>query len=550
MWNNHVVEILCRNLGKTTITALALATRCILYPSTQVLIVASSRRQAVESILKIKQFCNDSPMLRAEISLLSDSVNNPKIYFFNGSTINIITGNSDTSRGQRAHIVVVDEFAASELDHDFVQSVLIPMTGDYRRYKALTLPEYMKPEYEYLKEEPKEIYLSSAGHRSSWTYNTFMDFTKKCYAGEEGFFTCSIPYMTAIECGLRSKKFYLDQMLKDNYNKSKGDAEYLSIWQKDSDNCFFTFESLDNCRNLRKAIYTNDLNELIMSKNKKYLNPKKPSGAIRILGADLAFVKRRDKNDASAFIIMQLIPNTKTITVTESNGERSKVKTQYYERQVIYIETQQGMLIEKQAERLKQLYFEFDCDKMIIDAKNAGISVIQELAKPTVDSKTGSDYPPFKCYNDETYSEICSYDSALKTLYCMNATADSNKLFADGLQRSIGNKTLQLLIDQNIAKDQLGVISDYDSLPMSTQMKLEQPYFETRLLIEEMSALELVSSTPFRLREPSSGRKDRYSALLYCSGLADQLEAELNKTKKKRSGFTCKYTPQEYFDRS
>ena len=152
----------------------------------------------------------------------------------------------------------------------------------------------------------------------------------------------------------------------------------------DAENGFFTFESLDNCRTLRKAIYPTELNDFIISKNKKYLNPKKPSGALRILGADIAFLKRKDKNDASCFIIMQLIPNTKTVTITEANGEKIKVKTQYYERQVIYIETQQGMLIEKQAERLKQLYSEFDCDKMIVDAKNAGVGIIQELAKPSI----------------------------------------------------------------------------------------------------------------------------------------------------------------------
>ena len=184
--------------------------------------------------------------------------------------------------------------------------------------------------------------------------------------------------------------------------------------------------------------------------------------------------------------------------------------------------------------------------KSLYDNNKVGIA--QELAKPSINSKTGEDMPPFKCYNDEVYAELCNYDTAIKTLYCMNASAESNKLFADGLQKSIGNRSLQLLIDPTSARDQLGIINGFEEMPTSTQMKLELPYFETRLLIEEMSALEVVSLQPFKLSE-KTGRKDRYSALLYCSGLADQLEAELNKTKKKRSGFTCKYTPQEYFNK-
>ena len=546
MWNNHVIEIMFRNAGKTTITALFLAVRCILYPGTQVIIVASSRRQAVESILKIKQFCNDSPMLRAEISLLSDSINTPKIYFHNSSTINIVTGDSSLSRGQRAHIVVVDEYAASELEQDFIQSVLLPMTGDYRRFKALTLPEYSTPEYDYLKEEPKEIYLSSAGRKSSWTYGYFTDFTKKMISNNKGYFTCALPYMTAIQCNLRTKSFYAEQMAKDNFNKSRGNAEYLSIWMQDSDDAFFPYESLDNIRKLRKAIYPKEINEFIMDKNKKYLNPKKPDGCIRIMGCDIA-LRKGSKNDASAYVIMQLIPKEKTIVSTDGNGNKTKIKIPYYERQLIYIETNNGWLVEKQVERIKKLYHDFDCDRIIIDSKSGGIGLIQELSKPTIDSTTGEDYPPFQSYNDEEMSEWCTYPMPLKTMYCMQASEKSNKDMSEGLQKVINNGSLQLLISENQVKDQLQLIKGYDDFPQTTRNKIELPYLETRLLIEEMSALELVSTMPFKLKEPSGGRKDRWSALLYCNGLADMLEAEIAKPKKKRSKGRFKYIPQEHF---
>ena len=541
---------------KTWLTAVFICCRCILYPKTKVIVCAANRSQSAETITKIKEIMMESPTLRAEISALSESVNNPMCVFKNGSTVRIVTM-SNASRSKRANIILVDEFCF-DFDHDILQNVITNFLGNPRnpaylndiKYYTDETMEHLKPEYEWLKEDDKEIYLSSAGWKGTWQYITYTDYYEKMLARDEGkFFVANINYKSAIRCGLRSKKFYAKQMAKEGFTKNKGDAEYSGIWMTDADNAFFTFESLDNCRTLRKAIYTTELNDFIASKNKKFINPKKPNGAIRILGGDLAFVKRKDKNDASAFTILQLIPNTKTITITETNGEKSKVKIQYYERQLIYIETQQGMLIEKQAERLKQLFFEFDCDKMIIDAKNSGIGVIQELAKPTVDSNTGIDYPPIRCYNDETYSEICNYNSALSVLYCINATADSNKIMAEGLQKACGNKTLQLLINENMAKDQLMLLKDYDDIPRTTQTKLELPYYETRLLIEEMSGLELVSLQPFKLIEKSGMRKDRYSSLLYANGLADMLEAELNKTKKKRSGFTCKYTPQEYFNR-
>ena len=548
MHNSHVIEIMCRNVGKTYMTAMAMCAKCVLYAGTQVIVVASCRSQAKESITKIKQLLNDSPTLRAEISEISDSINNPRVVFFNGSTIKIVSNSGDSARGSRCHWLIIDEFAASELEQDFVDSILAPFMGDFRRYGALTLEKYQTPEYEYLKEKPCEIYLSSAGHKSSWTYTRFMDYTKKCMSGIEGYFTCNIQYHTAIECGLRSKQFYLEQMTKDNYNRAKAKCEYEGIWLQSSDEAFYPYESLDNIRVLRKPVYPKEINDFIQDKNKKYLNPKKPDGCLRIMGCDIA-LRKGTKNDASAYTILQLIPKEKTVTTTESNGEKVKVKVKYYERQLIYIETNNGWLIEKQCERIKKLYKDFDCDRIIVDSKGNGMGLVQELSKPTLDNTTGEDYPAYQCYNDEEMAGWCTYPSPLKTLYCVHATQESNKIMNEGLQKVINNGNMQFLISELRAKDITMLITGFEEFPSSIRTKIEQPYFETRLLIEEMSALELASSTGFKLVEKSGMRKDRFSSLLYANGLADMLEAELNKTKKKRSGFTCKYTPQEYFDR-
>ena len=513
MHNSHVIEIMCRNLGKTHVTAMAICTKCVLWAGTQVVVVASCRSQAKETITKIKQLLKDSPILRGEISEISDSINNPRVVFHNGSTVKIVSNSGDNARGSRCHWLIIDEFSASELEQDFVDSVLAPFMGDFRRYGALTLEKYQTPEYEYLKEKPCEIYLSSAGHKSSWTYTRFMDYTKKCMSGVEGYFTCNIQYHTAIECGLRSKQFYLEQMTKDNYNIAKAKCEYEGIWLQSSDSAFYPYESLDNIRVLRKPVYPREINEFIQDKNKKYLNPKKPNGCLRIMGCDIA-LRKGSKNDASAYVIMQLTPKEKTVTTTETNGERVKVKIKYYERQLIYIETNNGWLIEKQCERIKKLYKDFDCDRIIVDSKGNGMGLVQELSKPTIDNTTGEDYPAYQCYNDEEMAEWCTYPAPLKTLYCVQATQESNKIMNEGLQKVINNGNMQLLISEVRVKDQLQLINGFDDFPSTIRTKIEQPYLETRLLIEEMSALELISSTPFKLKEPSSGRKDRFSATL------------------------------------
>lgn len=157
------------------------------------------------------------------------------------------------------------------------------------------------------------------------------------------------------------------------------------------------------------------------------------------------------------------------------------------------------------------------------------VGIVQELGKPSVDPITGVDYQPIKCYNKPEYAEMCNYTTALNVLYCMNASAESNKQMAEGLQKSIGNKSLKLLINENKAKDQLRVLNGYDNFPQDVRSRLEKPYLEQKFLVDEMAALEVKSTQPFKLKEPSGGRKDRYSSLLYASGLADELESKLSK---------------------
>lgn len=543
MHRQNIICIECRNLGKTFLTAVYMCTRCILYPKTKVIIVAPEKSQSAETITKIKEIMMTSPQLRAEISDISDSINNTHAIFHNGSTIRTVTM-SEGSRSKRANLVVIDEYVWT--DKDIIDNVITNFLGDPRKPEYLKNPKYFgKPEYEFLKEPDTEIYLSSAGHKSSWAYQRFEDYAKKMIKGDKDFFVCDIPYQTAVKQGLRSYDFYAKQMRKEGFDKQKGDAEYCGIWMTDAEGAFFRYETLDNCRNLKKAIYPNELMEFVKSKNKKYVDSSKPEGSIRICGADLSFVKGR-KNDASSYGIMQLTPKEKTVK-TVVNGEEKTERIAYYDRELIYIETHEGMLIEAQANRLKKLFFEFNCDYMVVDTMNAGVGIVQELGKPSVDIETGCDYPPMMCKNKDEYAEMCNYPTALKKLYCMNASGESNKIMAEGLQKSIGNKTLKLLINEGVAKDQLRILKDYDEMPSATRVALESPYLQTRLLINEMAALELKSENPFKLKEPAGGRKDRYSMLLYLSGLADELEKDLQKPKKKKSSFSMRYSAPDYF---
>ena len=84
-----------------------------------------------------------------------------EVIFHNGSSF-VVSPCNDDARGQRLTLLVVDEFR--QCDKTILDSVFSPMA--IKRQP----PFSSKPEYEHLKEEPREIYLSSAFYKSHWMW--------------------------------------------------------------------------------------------------------------------------------------------------------------------------------------------------------------------------------------------------------------------------------------------------------------------------------------------------------------------------------------------
>ena len=78
-------------------------------------------------------------------------------------------------RGQRATILIVDEFR--QCDEAVLNAVFSPM--EIKRQPLYSF----KPEYEDLKEEPREIYLSSAYYKSHWMWKLIKDAIIGIYDG-------------------------------------------------------------------------------------------------------------------------------------------------------------------------------------------------------------------------------------------------------------------------------------------------------------------------------------------------------------------------------
>ena len=111
MVNNYFMYIAARGQGKTWLTALFCVARCILFPRTKICIASSTRPQANEVLLKIKDdFMKNygwgSANLRKEVTSCKIGQNEGMIEFANGSWIQVVTA-SDSGRGKRANILII-----------------------------------------------------------------------------------------------------------------------------------------------------------------------------------------------------------------------------------------------------------------------------------------------------------------------------------------------------------------------------------------------------------------------------------------------------------
>lgn len=104
---NYFMYLASRGQGKTFLTSIFCVTRCILFPTSKVIIASGNLRQAIEVIEKIDDMRKNSPNLAREIDDLKTNTQSAGISFKNGSWIKVVASN-DGARSKRANLIIVD----------------------------------------------------------------------------------------------------------------------------------------------------------------------------------------------------------------------------------------------------------------------------------------------------------------------------------------------------------------------------------------------------------------------------------------------------------
>lgn len=514
MHNNHFMFWASRGLGKTWLTALFCVVRCILFPKTKICIASSTRTQANEVLSKItddfmKNYGWGSENLRREISYYTVGTNKAVIEFHNGSWIKVITA-ADTGRGNRANILITDEFRM--VDKDTIDTVLKRFLSSPRQPNYLNLPEYKdNPD---LLESNIEIYMSSCWYKSHWSFDKSKAYTVNLLGGRKGYFVCALPYQIAIKEGLLKRIDVEDEMSETDFDAVKFDMEMGCIPFGDTDGAFFTFDDISQRRKLQTPLYPPSI---IGSRNQKI--PDLVINERRILSVDVALMaSNKNKNDASSIMINSAIPT--------SNND--------YTANLVYLENHEGLNTDELALIVRRLFSWYKCTDLVIDTNGVGLGVYDALIKDIFDHETGELYPALSCCNDKVMAERCKVDNAPKVIWSVKATATFNNevciLLRSGFQKGKINLLVSEFESEEILRERF---KGFNKMMPYEQMQYKMPFIQTTLLVYELISLEHeIKGTNIKITEKSGMRKDRYSSLAYNYWVQCQLEREmLNKPK-------------------
>lgn len=511
-WCTTFAWIAARGLGKTFLSAVYCVIRCILYPGTRVCVASGTRGQAINVLEKILfELRPASEELRAELNDKDTKVNgtNAQIVFWNSSVIKVVTA-SDSARGNRAHVLLLDEFRL--ISKDTIDTILRKFLTLRRmpKYEELT-DEERKREYD--KEKNLTLFLSSAYWKSHWSYTKCVDTMKAMLTGRHQF-VCGFPYQLSIEEGLLDPDTVADEMSESDFSEVKWQMEMCAEFYGSADGSFFEFDTIAKNRHIKYPMLPDRLAAKV-GNNKLVRIPKKTNGEIRILSADIALMSsRKHNNDATAVFVNQLVPT----------------KTGRYMSNIVFGDAYEGMRTDDQALVIRKLFDEYQCDYLVLDTAGIGLGLFDSLARDIVDPDTGEIYPAISCCNNQEMALRCTVPNAEKVIWSIKASPQFNSDAAFLLREGFRSGRIRLLVNEYDAEKLLAELPGYNALNPPEKMELQLPYIHTTLLIDELiKLLHEEANGKVRIYERSGMRKDRYSSLSYNYYVATQLESKMTR---------------------
>jgi hypothetical protein len=503
-----------RASAKTWIVAVWSLTLCTLYPGMKIKICAKTMKQASELLSdKLQSIRDTHPMVNRELDTIVCNANGNYATFFNGSIIRVVPA-KDSARGGRANLVIIEE--SRFVPREIVESVIIPFL-ETRNPPYRQISEYENnPLYE---EEGRISYISSAGYKVEWWFEKVKNTIKRMLDGDAAAGFMAFDYSVCLRHGIKTKAMLRNEM--ENSDEITIQLEYLNIPSGMSGKSFYRISFFP--RKMKRAYYPQYLETFVPANDYQHLAKKNPyntpktDGEIRLLSIDIA-ARANKKNDITSISVARLIP----------------MMGKGYNRQLIYLESFKGENQVSQAKRVKQVFYDLDCDFLAMDIKGLGIGVYDPLTQVTPDEERGVEYPPFTIVEDyELDISQESKDDLIKrtlgadpkhVIFPIVATMELNSDIAIAFRGSLQKKMWDFLTGDAEAEEFL-LINHKELLYDDSDLKafLLNPHVQTNLLIGECLNLNMEhKGAHIRLTETPGSHKDRFTSVSNLNWIVDK----------------------------
>ena len=520
--------ICSRASSKTFIVALFCVCVCLLKPYTEAVITASTidqGRKMVEQKIKNELIKKLSPILKylyeqgqIKIKASKDEV---EVEFFNGSTIKVLPA-MDSSRGARATILVYEECRL--LKKGDVDSIFEPML--HPRQSIFLQKEGYSSDKDYY-EEGISIYITSARYKAEWYFRLFKKVVVESFVNRKvpyNFFAADI--YTSLKYGLKTE----GEWAKIRKTSAESDVrmEYLNEAMGEVEDAYFPLELLKKCQRLHKAF--RPPTDIEATSNRKSLNREKKHNETRILVVDFAFSTTTNKYEANDNTVIECMSGFYDKGEIVSNLD--------------YLETLSGGQSELTQKRIRELFYDYKADYLLIDLRSGGEIYYNDLTKPYIHparDKDRWDESGFTVVSDMKYhflseakiNELQSRTIDVKAksvIIPIQGTPDFNDLMWRNLRSAMVDNKMRLLIDEIEFDNELVKRSDYYKMTNRERMLEKLPFTQTEFLVQEAIQLRKeIREGKIKLKEPRSFTKDRIVALGYGNMFFNKLENKLSK---------------------
>lgn len=494
MGNNiKYAGIKSRGTAKTWEAGVYACAHAVLYPNSQITVVAETKKQAGLIVdKKIRPLAEKYVNLGREIKNIKANNNDWEIEFFNGSII-FVVALKESARGNRSNLIIYEEFR--RLNKEKIDAIIKPFK------QPRVTPYLSNPKYKHLVEDAREIYITSSGRDTEPWWKDISAIIRQCLRGKSAIVLFA-DYLIALKYNLKTAQdVYEDK-------KEMGDEifamEYENILIRENKDAFFNSALFMPARNLKMMYYPQHISRYVKDKN--IYAPQLQKGELILITVDAA-LKAGVKNDNTIIKVDKLTPTTRG-----------------YVQNLIYMESMRGKNTIVQALRIKQIWWDFSANYIVLDTNGNGIGIYDCLTEITVDESRGLTYPALTSMYHNTISKYDDYKqrtksiNAIPIIYPMYATDIINSDCAYKVRDLIRSDMIRLPCDPNDGEEYLLEKAKYFNAKTDMELKnwFMAPYYQASELQGEMCALKpQYSGNIVKLVEPSNGRKDRYTTLAY-----------------------------------